>query len=164
MILLFQKIRCCAIVCHNSERSRKLLLILSFSFFFKFAHPNCFFFSHVFGFHFATGLHNFPEGLATFVAALNDPKVGAVLAVAVSSEEERGDATSVVSDSFFFLLFFNFAFTDCHTQYTRGTLCSHARLLCHWQPLACLLVGSSVGTFGTRCGRIWVHHLGKFLF
>eukprot|EP00550_Attheya_septentrionalis_P009653 CAMPEP_0198281106 /NCGR_PEP_ID=MMETSP1449-20131203/1100_1 /TAXON_ID=420275 /ORGANISM="Attheya septentrionalis, Strain CCMP2084" /LENGTH=332 /DNA_ID=CAMNT_0043976741 /DNA_START=191 /DNA_END=1189 /DNA_ORIENTATION=+ len=31
----------------------------------------------------AIGLHNFPEGLATFVAALNDPKVGAVLAVAI---------------------------------------------------------------------------------
>lgn len=32
----------------------------------------------------AIGLHNFPEGLATFVAALNDPKVGTVLAVAIS--------------------------------------------------------------------------------
>ena len=32
----------------------------------------------------AIGLHNFPEGLATFVAALNDPRVGAVLAVAIS--------------------------------------------------------------------------------
>lgn len=32
----------------------------------------------------AIGLHNFPEGLATFVAALNDPKVGAVLAVAIA--------------------------------------------------------------------------------
>lgn len=31
----------------------------------------------------AIGLHNFPEGLATFVAALNDPKVGAVLAIAI---------------------------------------------------------------------------------
>jgi len=31
----------------------------------------------------AIALHNFPEGLATFVAALNDPKVGAVLAVAI---------------------------------------------------------------------------------
>lgn len=29
-------------------------------------------------------LHNFPEGLATFVAALHDPKVGAVLAVAIA--------------------------------------------------------------------------------
>lgn len=29
-------------------------------------------------------LHNFPEGLATFVAALDDPRVGAVLAVAIS--------------------------------------------------------------------------------
>jgi zinc transporter, ZIP family len=28
-------------------------------------------------------LHNFPEGLATFVAALDNPKVGAVLAVAI---------------------------------------------------------------------------------
>lgn len=32
----------------------------------------------------AIGLHNFPEGLATFVAALDDPKVGAVLAVAIA--------------------------------------------------------------------------------
>jgi zinc transporter, ZIP family len=32
----------------------------------------------------AIGLHNFPEGLATFVAALSDPKVGAVLAVAIA--------------------------------------------------------------------------------
>lgn len=33
---------------------------------------------------FAIALHNFPEGLATFVAALSDPKVGAVLAVAIA--------------------------------------------------------------------------------
>jgi ZIP family zinc transporter len=32
----------------------------------------------------AIGLHNFPEGLATFVAALNDTRVGAVLAVAIA--------------------------------------------------------------------------------
>jgi zinc transporter ZupT len=32
----------------------------------------------------AIGLHNFPEGLATFVAALHDPKVGAVLALAIA--------------------------------------------------------------------------------
>jgi ZIP family zinc transporter len=32
----------------------------------------------------AMGLHNFPEGLATFVATLADPKVGAVLAVATA--------------------------------------------------------------------------------
>ncbi|KAL7532586.1 hypothetical protein ACHAXR_004719 [Thalassiosira sp. AJA248-18] len=31
----------------------------------------------------AIALHNFPEGLATFVAALNDPSVGAVLAIAI---------------------------------------------------------------------------------
>ena len=31
----------------------------------------------------AIGLHNFPEGLATFVAALADPKVGVVLAIAI---------------------------------------------------------------------------------
>mmetsp|Transcript_26935 Transcript_26935/g.39844 ORF Transcript_26935/g.39844 Transcript_26935/m.39844 type:complete len:358 (+) Transcript_26935:83-1156(+) len=31
----------------------------------------------------AIALHNFPEGLATFVAALDDPKVGAVLAIAI---------------------------------------------------------------------------------
>lgn len=31
----------------------------------------------------AIALHNFPEGLATFVAALDDPNVGAVLAVAI---------------------------------------------------------------------------------
>jgi zinc transporter ZupT len=32
----------------------------------------------------AIGIHNFPEGLATFVAALEDPRVGAVLAVAIA--------------------------------------------------------------------------------
>lgn len=32
----------------------------------------------------AIGIHNFPEGLATFVAALSDPSVGAVLAIAIS--------------------------------------------------------------------------------
>jgi zinc transporter, ZIP family len=32
----------------------------------------------------AIGLHNFPEGLATFVATLNDPKVGVVLATAIA--------------------------------------------------------------------------------
>jgi zinc transporter, ZIP family len=32
----------------------------------------------------AIGLHNFPEGLATFVATLNDPKVGVVLGVAIA--------------------------------------------------------------------------------
>ena len=32
----------------------------------------------------AIGLHNFPEGLATFVATLNDPGVGLVLAVAIA--------------------------------------------------------------------------------
>ena len=32
----------------------------------------------------AIGLHNFPEGLATFVAALADPKLGVALAVAIA--------------------------------------------------------------------------------
>eukprot|EP00934_Nitzschia_sp_Nitz4_P002668 Nitzschia sp. Nitz4//scaffold191_size41780//12178//13409//NITZ4_007464-RA/size41780-augustus-gene-0.66-mRNA-1//-1//CDS//3329540172//2658//frame0 len=32
----------------------------------------------------AVGLHNFPEGLATFVAALHDPSVGSVLAFAIA--------------------------------------------------------------------------------
>ncbi|KAL3936067.1 MAG: hypothetical protein SGBAC_008534 [Bacillariaceae sp.] len=32
----------------------------------------------------AIGLHNFPEGLATFVAALEDPNVGSVLACAIA--------------------------------------------------------------------------------
>lgn len=31
----------------------------------------------------AIAIHNFPEGLATFVAALHDPSVGAVLAIAI---------------------------------------------------------------------------------
>ena len=31
----------------------------------------------------AIAIHNFPEGLATFVAALDDPSVGAVLAIAI---------------------------------------------------------------------------------
>ena len=33
---------------------------------------------------FAIALHNFPEGLATFVAALEDPKMGLVLAIAIA--------------------------------------------------------------------------------
>jgi ZIP family zinc transporter len=32
----------------------------------------------------AIGIHNFPEGLATFLAALEDPKVGAAIAVAIA--------------------------------------------------------------------------------
>ena len=32
----------------------------------------------------AIGIHNFPEGLATFVATLDDPRVGAGLAVAIA--------------------------------------------------------------------------------
>ncbi|MCF7854004.1 MAG: zinc transporter ZupT [Candidatus Pacebacteria bacterium] len=32
----------------------------------------------------AIGIHNFPEGLATFLAALEDPKVGVAIAVAVA--------------------------------------------------------------------------------
>lgn len=32
----------------------------------------------------AIGIHNFPEGLATFVATLSDPSVGAVLAIAIA--------------------------------------------------------------------------------
>lgn len=32
----------------------------------------------------AIGIHNFPEGLATFVASLSDPSVGAALAVAIA--------------------------------------------------------------------------------
>ena len=32
----------------------------------------------------AIGMHNFPDGLATFVAALEDPKVGALLAIAIA--------------------------------------------------------------------------------
>lgn len=32
----------------------------------------------------AIGLHNFPEGLATFVAAVTDPKLGAALAMAIA--------------------------------------------------------------------------------
>lgn len=32
----------------------------------------------------AIGFHNFPEGLATFVAALEDPRVGAILAIAIA--------------------------------------------------------------------------------
>jgi len=31
----------------------------------------------------AIALHNFPEGLATFVAVLNEPKVGVILAIAI---------------------------------------------------------------------------------
>ncbi len=32
----------------------------------------------------AIGIHNFPEGLATFLAALNDPGIGIVIAVAIA--------------------------------------------------------------------------------
>ena len=33
---------------------------------------------------FAVALHNFPEGLATFVATLGDPKVGVILAIGIA--------------------------------------------------------------------------------
>jgi ZIP family zinc transporter len=32
----------------------------------------------------AIGIHNFPEGIATFLAALEDPKVGAAIAIAIA--------------------------------------------------------------------------------
>ena len=32
---------------------------------------------------FAIGIHNFPEGIATFVSAMNDPGLGASIAVAI---------------------------------------------------------------------------------
>lgn len=32
----------------------------------------------------AIGIHNFPEGMATFLAALEDPKVGAAIAIAIA--------------------------------------------------------------------------------
>lgn len=32
----------------------------------------------------AIGIHNFPEGLATFIAALDDPKVGIAIAIAIA--------------------------------------------------------------------------------
>ena len=32
----------------------------------------------------AIGIHNFPEGLATFVATLHDPRVGGALAIAIA--------------------------------------------------------------------------------
>lgn len=41
----------------------------------------------IFFLHFAAlaiGLHNFPEGMATFVAALSDPSLGISLAVAIA--------------------------------------------------------------------------------
>ncbi|XPV76093.1 MAG: zinc transporter ZupT [Desulfovibrio sp.] len=45
---------------------------------------------------FAIGLHNFPEGLATFVAALKDPAIGIPIAVAVAIHNiPEGIAVSV---------------------------------------------------------------------
>lgn len=44
----------------------------------------------------AIGLHNFPEGLATFIATLNDPSVGIAIAVAVAIHNvPEGIAVSV---------------------------------------------------------------------
>lgn len=44
----------------------------------------------------AIGIHNFPEGLATFVAALDNPKVGASIAVAIALHNiPEGIAVSV---------------------------------------------------------------------
>ena len=51
---------------HNEENDRKLLLRMSMNT------------------AIAIGLHNFPEGLATFVATLHDPSVGIVLAIAIA--------------------------------------------------------------------------------
>jgi ZIP family zinc transporter len=44
----------------------------------------------------AIGIHNFPEGLATFTAALSDPKIGIAIAVAVAIHNiPEGIAVSV---------------------------------------------------------------------
>lgn len=44
----------------------------------------------------ALAIHNFPEGIATFMAALNDPKVGIAIAVAISIHNiPEGIAVSV---------------------------------------------------------------------
>ena len=44
----------------------------------------------------AIGIHNFPEGLATFIAALNDPGVGIAIAVAIAIHNiPEGIAVSV---------------------------------------------------------------------
>ena len=44
----------------------------------------------------AIGLHNFPEGLATFIATLNDPSVGIAIAIAVAIHNvPEGIAVSV---------------------------------------------------------------------
>lgn len=44
----------------------------------------------------AIGIHNFPEGLATFVAALQDPKMGVAIAVAIAIHNiPEGIAVSV---------------------------------------------------------------------
>jgi ZIP family zinc transporter len=44
----------------------------------------------------AVGIHNFPEGLATFIAALNDPTVGVAIAIAIAIHNiPEGIAVSV---------------------------------------------------------------------
>jgi ZIP family zinc transporter len=44
----------------------------------------------------AVGIHNFPEGLATFVAVLNDPSVGIAIAIAIAIHNiPEGIAVSV---------------------------------------------------------------------
>lgn len=51
---------------HHDDNDRKLLLRMSMNT------------------AIAIGLHNFPEGLATFVATLHDPQVGVILAIAIA--------------------------------------------------------------------------------
>jgi zinc transporter ZupT len=51
---------------HHEDNDRKLLLRMSMNT------------------AIAIGLHNFPEGLATFVATLHDPQVGVILAIAIA--------------------------------------------------------------------------------
>lgn len=58
----------------------------------------------------AITIHNFPEGLATFVAAMSDPKVGFVLAIAIAVHNIRKYARILASWLLFALLF---SHTDC---------------------------------------------------
>jgi len=58
-------------------------------------------------------LHNFPEGLATFVATLSDPGVGVVLAIAIAIH-----------------------------NIPKGLCVAITSLLCYWKSLEGLLLGS----------------------
>ena len=75
----------------------------------------------------------FLAGLATFVSALNDPKVGLVLAIAIAIHNipEGMDSCFEIRESSDGCSPKKFICPHAATAYDRN-LCSHACLLCYW--------------------------------